>query len=1205
MPAYVLGSAAPPLPPDAGAPPLEQGSQLQAKLTINQPDDPYEQEADAVAEEVVDRMSEAGPGPGAGAPPAEIQRACPECEVEKPSAQDEAQEKEGDEEEEQAAPTGNVQPKWEPGANSRANPPSLEEGLRSASAEGRPLPGHVREDMERGFGVDFGAVRIHVGERSAALNRSIKAKAFTHREDIFFSQGRFDTSSIEGRRLLAHELTHVIQQTGSSEVGPSIQRAAELKIGNWAHQKIQERLREKDHKLITEAPIPGATRYTMDINDVGFADFYKAEKQTVSGISAQEPAKSKELTDEGKAFYKYVNLRSNWKAKAQSESDIQFGPKIVSHKPSVWNFSPNFPNNFQVGELKPLFPFEFPSSLGSLGGGLSQVGNYRDGFQKFVSRVYKDNPQQQAQLPSSITGRLLNIDPSNIPDAINYSKFEQERKTHGAGWIKHVDKAKEQRLWMYRPRDGTYVYFLLKDPWDSANFPESVDKQLKQLDPLLAKLRKKRPGMDNNLVQPKRERRDPPARRIRAIPAQGAPVQRKGEDWKADAKAWEDSREGWVAGTGESEKPREFLKHEGQAVEQKAKVDKKLGLRATGEIGQQEKDVRKIRFWSGWWGRILGALRFRFGFVFDKVEEFFDWLKSKFKKHRTDADKLVTKDGIFSGWKKVATGIIIRFAVDVLKAVLANAFKAFTDCVNGLVQSILGKFSWVVDEARKKILEEIHPVCCEVMEFKHGLEEEYNKHAKLIETFTEAVETIQKWRQILNDVEIAVRIGVEILSCETPPGLGCLWGLVAQLGIGEALELISRTDYFEDHIARPAAAALVESVAGDALHNMVIDLLERTPLKPYLEEATECRRRTGSAGDTAIGGHLEGLSPSDPKNAKIRAEWEKKYGPKILADLQKVFRHSNGKPVTKEDLEKLVEAMQKSKLSPAEMKALIESGRKAATGKIALEDAMTHVESGAAPQAALKERKIDYDQATRANAAYQQQLGWDPLTFYPKPGVKADSKEFADAVYDMQEALNIYADGKLGPETVVRFYEKNKLPKTDAAYQNAAKKRAEATAAKEKAAKEIAEKEKAGQKEAGGEGGEGDTIAISVEKPPAGTKILGDHILGGHDECFPSSPGWCAVPQGDVTPALTGGKTTYDPGERLTINLAFYLEKRWVWFPEISGEFTDLGRLNDKLILGYLTREDYYFKLTTDSDVVYGLPRGRYGAVIGSSTGPM
>jgi len=106
----------------------------------------------------------------------------------------------------------------------------------------------------------------------------------------------------------------------------------------------------------------------------------------------------------------------------------------------------------------------------------------------------------------------------------------------------------------------------------------------------------------------------------------------------------------------------------------------------------------------------------------------------------------VTKDGIFSGWKKVATGIIIRFAVDVLKAVLANAFKAFTDCVNGLVQSILGKFSWVVDEARKKILEEIHPVCCEVMEFKHGLEEEYKKHEQLIETFTQAVETIQKWR---------------------------------------------------------------------------------------------------------------------------------------------------------------------------------------------------------------------------------------------------------------------------------------------------------------------------------------------------------------------------------------------------------------------------------------------------------------------------
>ncbi|NIW74804.1 MAG: DUF4157 domain-containing protein, partial [Gemmatimonadetes bacterium] len=543
------------------------------------------------------------------------------------------------------------------------------------------------------------------------MNRAIRARAFTHRSDIYFNRGQFDPTTAVGQRLLAHELTHVVQQTGARAIRPQIQRAElgrEAKIGNWAHFRIQNALRERDKKLITEAPIPGGTRDEKKINVVGFADFYKAERQTVSGISAQEPQASKELTDPARAFYKYVNMRRDWTAKAKSRAGVRSGPRIVSHARDVWDFTPNFPANFQIGELKPLFPTDFASSFiyhGTAATALIQTGNYRQGFEEFVRRVYRDNPKHQGKLPATITGRPLNIRDADIPNAINYRRFEQEReRTFGKDVIAKKDKEPKQRVWMYRLKDGIYLYFLLPLEYRSREFPARIERQLQALDPLLVRLRRKRPKMSSSLMtQPVAGQRaagageSPPPVRRRA-PA----VQRK-EDWAKAGRAWEDARQIWVRGGVTAEKPKEFIKKQAKGVLKKAKVDKKLGLRPTGRAADETANVKQIRFWSGFRGRILGALRFRFGTVFDRVEAFFEKVKAKFRKHRTKSDTLVSKNGIFSGWKKVATRAIIRFAVEIFKEMLASAFRGFINCINGIVAAILGKFDWVVQEAREDL----------------------------------------------------------------------------------------------------------------------------------------------------------------------------------------------------------------------------------------------------------------------------------------------------------------------------------------------------------------------------------------------------------------------------------------------------------------------------------------------------------------------
>jgi hypothetical protein len=128
------------------------------------------------------------------------------------------------EEEEEA-----MQAKKEPRANLRdkAKYPVLngvEPTLLRSRGRGEPLSEEVRRSMEASFGADFSKVRIHTGADAIAMCREMRAKAFTSGSDIYFNEGKFDPESVQGRLLLSHELTHVIQQ------GKAEQQVSEAKI---------------------------------------------------------------------------------------------------------------------------------------------------------------------------------------------------------------------------------------------------------------------------------------------------------------------------------------------------------------------------------------------------------------------------------------------------------------------------------------------------------------------------------------------------------------------------------------------------------------------------------------------------------------------------------------------------------------------------------------------------------------------------------------------------------------------------------------------------------------------------------------------------------------------------------------------------------------------------------------------------------------
>ena len=180
---------------------------VQAKLRIGQPGDIYEQEADKVADQVM-RM----PEPGYEEKPIQtnplsdqitrlIQRQYPE---------------EKEEEEEREMEEEVIMPK-QAGERQSKVAPTLETQVNSLKGGGQPLSPSVRNFFEPRFGYDFSQVRIHTDGRAARGARGVNAKAYTSGRDVVFATGQYRPETGEGRQLLAHELTHVVQQNGGNQ----------------------------------------------------------------------------------------------------------------------------------------------------------------------------------------------------------------------------------------------------------------------------------------------------------------------------------------------------------------------------------------------------------------------------------------------------------------------------------------------------------------------------------------------------------------------------------------------------------------------------------------------------------------------------------------------------------------------------------------------------------------------------------------------------------------------------------------------------------------------------------------------------------------------------------------------------------------------------------------------------------------------------
>jgi len=179
---------------------------VQTKLTVNRAGDKFEQEADHMADKVM-RM----PASGAMEKNKSIQ---PEPEKKKIQRKETGETTAKEEQTAQQSESKNT-------SQSHTDP---ETTIRNKTSAGQPLPKDVRNFMEPRFGSDFSNVRIHHDTEAAQLNSQLNAKAFTHQNQIFFGAGQYRPELADGKHLLAHELTHVVQQGAARNLNPGSEK---------------------------------------------------------------------------------------------------------------------------------------------------------------------------------------------------------------------------------------------------------------------------------------------------------------------------------------------------------------------------------------------------------------------------------------------------------------------------------------------------------------------------------------------------------------------------------------------------------------------------------------------------------------------------------------------------------------------------------------------------------------------------------------------------------------------------------------------------------------------------------------------------------------------------------------------------------------------------------------------------------------------
>ncbi|WP_341902088.1 DUF4157 domain-containing protein [Fluviicola taffensis] len=286
---------------------------VQAKLSVNQPGDQHEAEADSAAERVVNGASPTGTT-SANSNAVQLkpiaQTVTPRIQRKEAPGQMGQLDVEGTEDKMAAiGHEGIIQRKEDLSmGNDVLSPAPLGDKLQETKGQGNPLPSGVKTEMESGFGADFSGVRTHTGTKATDMNQSLKSKAFTNQGDIYFNEGNLDPNSKEGKQLLAHELTHTIQQGAATPAAGKDNKSnpeqKNINPADVAQAKNQAKntpgTEEKAEKLVNEATSEAKGQQPAAVNQNAVAEKQPEDLEKKAEEANKKEEKSKEETEDAK-----------------------------------------------------------------------------------------------------------------------------------------------------------------------------------------------------------------------------------------------------------------------------------------------------------------------------------------------------------------------------------------------------------------------------------------------------------------------------------------------------------------------------------------------------------------------------------------------------------------------------------------------------------------------------------------------------------------------------------------------------------------------------------------------------------------------------------------------------------------------------------------------------------------------------------------
>lgn len=187
-----------------------------------------------------------------------VQKKCADCEGEEKQVQ-----KKEDKEEEKP-----VQAKLN---ESTSVNEGVESELNSSKGGGNGMDANTKQEMEAGFGADFSNVNIHTDSKAVQMSEQLGAQAFTHDNDVYFNKGKYNPDSKEGKHLLAHELTHTIQQTGS-KTASNVQKLSDPDCGSTKRLNLSGSCYNYQNTCYTETFVPSKSDALKIVIDVDYME---------------------------------------------------------------------------------------------------------------------------------------------------------------------------------------------------------------------------------------------------------------------------------------------------------------------------------------------------------------------------------------------------------------------------------------------------------------------------------------------------------------------------------------------------------------------------------------------------------------------------------------------------------------------------------------------------------------------------------------------------------------------------------------------------------------------------------------------------------------------------------------------------------------------------------------------------------------------